>query len=83
MRTTRKELESLVTLVAKTIGRPKGMEPGKWKLDYSQYGGYKLCWKEDRTGGEWDLFGELRVSAGEMAHTLRAIVRAIELKGNP
>ena len=88
MKTTKRELQSLLYTVSKLSGISTEKKEGEKYHLYLEfaacYGGYRLVMVNNETGGEFGAFGESscceRLSAGKMADKLRTIANVLMYK---
>ena len=88
MRTTKKDLQSILSTISELSGISTEKKEGEKYHLYLEfaacYGGYRLVMVNNETGGEFGAFGESsccqRLSAGKMADKLRTIANVLMYK---
>ena len=88
MRTTKKDLQSILANISKLSGISTEKKEGEKYHLYlefaSCYGGYRLVLVDNKTGAEFGAFGEssccARLSTGKMADKLRTIEQTLMYK---
>ena len=91
MRTTKKDLQSILSAISELSGISTDIKEGEkyhLYLDFAAcYGGYRLVMVNNETGGHFGAFGDSscceRLSAGKMADKLRTIVNTLQVVKNP